>query len=150
MPDAVCRSGHEVAIHFDYRTSGVNPDNIGPAVEAQCEFISSLSGEPVRSISFHRPIEQYLHGPDELFGLVNAYSATLMACYRSDSAGRWRSDPLDLPQCPVAQLLTHPIWWNDRHQEPGECLKNFYLDRGGGAELDRLMVETAPGVRRVA
>jgi hypothetical protein len=130
--------GHEVAIHFDYLTSGVEPDSIAPAVEAQCNLIAELTGEPVRSISFHRPIPAFLRGPDHLFDMVNAYSATLMACYRSDSAGRWRQDPLAVPDAPIAQLLTHPIWWGEEHAEPGERLRGFN---------ERLIRETVPGVQ---
>ena len=46
--------GHEVALHFDYRTSGIDPDDIEPAVRDQCDKLSRFTGEPVRSISFHR------------------------------------------------------------------------------------------------
>lgn len=131
--------GHEVALHFDYLTSGVEPDNVQSAVEKQCTFIASLTDEPVRPISFHRPIPQFLRGPDRLFGMVNAYSATLMACYRSDSAGRWRNDPLHIPDMDVAQLLTHPIWWGEEHQEPPARLRGLRVD-------EELLRETVPGV----
>jgi hypothetical protein len=131
--------GHEVAIHFDYLTSNIEPDNIEPAVREQCDFIARLTGEPVRSISFHRPIPAFLRGPDYLFGMVNAYSATLMTCYRSDSAGRWRQDPFDIPHVPVAQLLTHPIWWSEEHGAPGDRLRSLNAD-------EQIIRETVPGV----
>lgn len=138
--------GHEVALHFDYRTSGVEPDDIDAEVQKQCELISRLAGEQVRSISFHRPIEHYLRGPDYLLGLVNAYSATLMECYRSDSGGQWRQDPREIPDAAIAQLLTHPMWWGEEHQEPKERLTSYYLESGGGEELSRMLAEAAPRV----
>ena len=137
--------GHEVALHFDYRTSGIDPDDIEPAVRDQCDKLSRFTGEPVRSISFHRPIEQYLRGPDHLFGLVNAYSATLMACYRSDSAGRWRQDPRDM-DAPIAQLLTHPMRWGEAHEEPFDRLYGYYQEAGAGEELRAMLAEAAPRV----
>ena len=138
--------GHEVALHFDYRTSGVEPDGIAAEVEKQCQSMSALAGQEVRSISFHRPIEQFLRGPDYLFGLVNGYSATLTNCYRSDSGGQWRQDPREIPDAPIVQLLTHPIWWGTDHQEPRERLAVFYLESGGGEELSRMLAEAAPRV----
>jgi len=138
--------GHEVALHFDYRTSGVEPDSIEAEIEKQCALISALADDEVRSISFHRPIEQFLRGPDYLFGLVNAYSATLMDCYRSDSGGEWRQDPRQIPEAPIVQLLTHPIWWGEEHQEPKERLAAFYVESGGGDELSRMLADAAPRV----
>jgi hypothetical protein len=138
--------GHEVALHFDYRTSGVQRDGIEAEVEKQCRLMAALSGQEVRSISFHRPIEQFLHGPDYLFGLVNAYSATLMDCYRSDSGGHWREDPRQVPDAPIVQLLTHPLWWGEEHQEPKERLTDYYLESGGGEELSQMLAEAAPRV----
>jgi hypothetical protein len=132
--------GHEVAIHFDYLTSGIadpaDTAEMGAAIARQCALIEGFTGDPVRSLSFHRPIPQFLRGPDMLFGMVNAYSATLMQNYRSDSAGRWRQDPSDI-QGPFAQLLTHPIWWGEDHAEPKDRIG--HLDRA-------LLAETIPGV----
>jgi hypothetical protein len=136
--------GHEVALHFDYLTSGIadpsRTQETSEAIDAQCSRLADMIGRPVESLSFHRPIPQFLHGPDHLFGRVNAYSVTLMACYRSDSRGEWRSDPLDIPEdASVAQLLTHPIWWGEEHQEPPARLRRLGAD-------EELLRETVPGV----
>ena len=136
--------GHEIALHFDYLTSGIadpsHADEMTKAIEMQCARLAEMTGQRVESLSFHRPIPQFLRGPDHLFGRVNAYSATLMACYRSDSRGEWRSDPLDVPQdASVAQLLTHPIWWGEQHEEPSARLRNTGAD-------ETLLRETVPGV----
>jgi hypothetical protein len=156
--------GHEVAIHFDILTSGVADPNDGDAllrrIDEQSALISNVTGAPVESISFHRPLAIFLGGPDRLGGRVNAYSATLMQCYRSDSAGRWRNgNPLlELPQsaAPVAQLLTHPLWWGLRHRSPGRQLEDFFQTRVAqlaAADRDRfarLLAETVPLVSRAA
>jgi hypothetical protein len=136
--------GHEVALHFDYLTSAIadpsRTQEVSEAIDRQCSHLADKTGRGVQSLSFHRPIPQFLRGPDRLFGLVNAYSATLMACYRSDSRGEWRTDPLDIPvDAWVAQLLTHPIWWGEEHQEPPARLRSLGAD-------EALLRKTVPGV----
>jgi hypothetical protein len=126
--------GHEIAIHFDIASSRIEgADDIGrikAAVAEQCDVLSDLAGTSVSSISFHRPIAAFLHGPDYLFGKVNAYSATLMRCYHADSGGRWRhGDPVAAfsgPVQPIAQLLVHPIWWGEAHAAPPQRLEEFF------------------------
>lgn len=126
--------GHEVAIHFDIDSSRIErPDDlekIGLAVADQCSLISDVTGTAVASISFHRPIGAVLHGPDYLFGKVNAYSATMLRLYRADSWGRWRhGDPIAAftgPMQRVAQLLIHPIWWGPTHEDPPRRLETFF------------------------
>lgn len=154
--------GHELALHFDYLTSEVadpsNAENLESRVEQQCDRLANITGSPVESISFHRPIKQFLHGPDWLWGRVNAYSATLMQFYRSDSAGHWRSgNPIgDVPRAGVAtaQLLTHPIWWEEQHLAPADRLEHFFETRAEGKtadqrkDFDDLLLETLPGIRR--
>lgn len=154
--------GHEVAIHFDVATSGVDDpndrDTLLHKIDEQCAVISDVTGRPVPSVSFHRPLPVFLHGPDYLGARVNAYASTLMQFYRSDSGGRWRSgNPLfDFTACstPVAQLLTHPIWWAPDHDRPARRLNRWFevktegqdpLDR---ARFDALLAETVPGVTR--
>lgn len=151
--------GHEVAIHFDVTTSEVDPDDeqaILAAIDAQCDSIGDLTGEPVRSVSFHRPLSIFLRGPDKFGGRVNAYSKSLMDHYRSDSAGRWREgNPLrNIPDAPIAQLLTHPIWWGPEHSEPDVRLEMNFRRRTNGLpmknrdELSALLEATVPGVIR--
>jgi hypothetical protein len=151
--------GHEVAIHFDCKTSGVDPEDeesLLAEIDVQCARISDITGEPVRSVSFHRPLPMFLRGPDYIGGRVNAYSATLMASYRSDSAGRWREgNPLeDIPSTPIAQLLTHPIWWGQDHEAPDLRLETNYrrwtdgMNREESEQFSDLLEETVPGVIR--
>jgi hypothetical protein len=154
--------GHEVAIHFDVATSGVDdPEDrelLLSRIDEQCAMISDVTGQAVPSVSFHRPLAIFLQGPDHLGDRVNAYSTTLMQFYRSDSGGRWRSgDPLpDFAACtaPVAQLLTHPIWWGEAHDAPANRLNLWFGTKTAGMEpldrdrFDALLGETVPGVTR--
>lgn len=154
--------GHEVAIHFDVATSGIadpeDRETLVRRIDEQCASLSEITGSPVRSVSFHRPLPIFLKGPDRIGDRVNAYSVTLMEYYCSDSAGRWRSgNPLDhLPgsAARVAQLLTHPIWWGDGHQPPAQRLETFFQAQVNGIDpdacrsYDDLLRETVPGVVR--
>src|SRR5579863_6810569 len=154
--------GHEIAIHFDFSTSGIgSTDDVGAiedAVTTQCAMISDITGEPVSSISFHRPIPTFLHGPDILFGMVNAYSATLMRAYHADSRGHWRhGNPVSVfenQELPVAQLLVHPIWWGSAHESPPHRVENFFqraakgMNRKMAQDLDQKLADTRLDVPR--
>lgn len=152
--------GHEVALHFD-RTSvdlpqDFNQSQIVTAIASQADKISQISGDSVLSVSFHRPVESFLRGPEFIGGLVNAYSESLMRDYRSDSRGAWRyGDPLRWlaeTEAPTAQLLTHPIWWGAVNLPPKERLERFVrranrnLNERERAELAEQLHETLPGV----
>src|SRR5215213_3699364 len=56
--------GHEVAIHFDVATSGIgnaeDREAVLDAIDDQCGIISEVTGSPVASVSFHRPLTQFL------------------------------------------------------------------------------------------
>ena len=127
--------GHEIALHFDFadpamRSSPPSLASTAPLVEAAARRIEQLAAEPVRSISFHRPLPGFLRGPLRLAGRVNAYARELMDRYLSDSAGRWREgEPLptlERPTVILLQLLVHPIWWGNRHRGAPERLQDFY------------------------
>lgn len=152
--------GHEVGVHFDC-PPGCDP-NDSAAVEAlidqDCRRLEDILGEPVRSISFHRPIQQFLHGPLLLAGRVNAYAASLMRWYISDSRGSWRCgsplQELGRRRHGTLQMLTHPIWWGREHVAPQDRLQLLFLRLTHGKNLrqralvDAHLIETMPGIRR--
>src|SRR5207302_922810 len=121
-------------LHFDFedpaqRAGGAVVEAVEPAIAAACARLEAASGQPVRSLSFHRPLPQFLRGPSLVAGRVNAYARELMDWYLSDSGGRWRQgEPLPMlehPTRPMLQLLTHPIWWAEQHQAPPDRLDAF-------------------------
>jgi hypothetical protein len=142
--------GHDVGLHMDLGPRGEVPglevEDVSPEVAACRERLEAVLGEPVRSISFHRPADPLVAALDpvaEVCGMVNAYAAPLMRCYLADSAGAWRhGDPrpvLRRPPCPTVQLLVHPFWWGDEHLAAGDRLEAFYRERTDGlAPFDAL------------
>ena len=152
--------GHEVGLHFDcpesIRTSPADPSTLEASIAASCAPIEDILGEPVRSLSFHRPLPWLLRGPITIGGRINAYAAELMAWYLSDSKGSWREgEPLPMiehPRGSLLQLLTHPIWWGQEQRDGPERLEEFLREETTGATpaqaagLRRRLAETLPGV----
>ncbi len=153
---------HEVALHFDIdkdvRAQNATIADVLGEIEKDCQIISDITGESVRSVSFHRPLPQFLKGEFTVTGRTNAYSSELMESYISDSRGEWRNgEPLTYLQeaaAPVLQLLVHPIWWGMKHMIPQERLEEFYLDATAAltcedrARFDDDLAITVPAVRR--
>jgi hypothetical protein len=156
------RLGHEVALHFDMDEHGrlrhASIADVLVDIEQNCRVLSDLTGQPVRSVSFHRPMPQFLKGEFTVAGRTNAYSAVLMESYMSDSKGEWRhGEPLPRLRAavaPVLQLLVHPIWWGVRPMTPRERLEAFYLDAtaeltsAARARFDADLALAVPAVRR--
>ncbi len=126
--------GHEVALHFDVseeeRKNNCGISSVEQQIEAACKRLEQAIAQPIRSISFHRPMPQFLHGPLMICGRVNAYAHELMRWYLSDSKGCWREgEPLPKllkPEKPLLQLLIHPIWWGDQHISREDRLQEFF------------------------
>lgn len=123
--------GHEIALHCDLDSGADGPvdeDGLTPderrRVDAARRYLEELGIDPVASVSFHRPFERVLEGPRTIGGMTNAYNPDLLAAYLSDSSGRWREgDPLESivgADVDRLQVLTHPVWWGERHAPPLE------------------------------
>lgn len=133
--DRLISMGHEIALHFDFgihHGSGSKAAiaSLESEVASDCNRLEAVTNTPVRSISFHRPLREFLGGPLHVAGRVNSYARELMARYLSDSRGTWREgEPLPKllkPDAAVLQLLIHPIWWGDRHMSAEERLEAFF------------------------
>lgn len=134
----IINSGHEIGLHFNFdnnsdRNDIIEIEQTENKINNSCENLEAITGSKINSISFHRPLPQFLRGPFYINGRVNAYSAELMRWYLSDSKGNWREgDPIDsLAQSKnnVLQLLMHPIWWDDKHLDAPDRLQTFFENR---------------------
>ena len=156
--------GHEIGLHFDFDSEEEREENpemgfqVVSKVRSACELLETLIEQRVPSISFHRPLAQFLRGPLAVDDKVNAYSRELMSWYLSDSAGNWREgEPLPLlsnPDRPLLQLLIHPFWWGEEHMSAGDRLQTYFdaVTRGCSVQqvraLDIALTSHLPGVRR--
>lgn len=127
--------GHEIGLHSDFTNSIGSErnkviDDIEKHISNECDLLENIISRKVNSISFHRPLQQFLRGTLYIAGKINAYSSELMNCYLSDSKGVWRvGDPvqfLENTKETILQLLIHPIWWSDDHQSPSDILQSFF------------------------
>ena len=123
--------GHEVGLHVDVNAAAEDPAAIETRVDVARGQLEELTGGPVRSVSFHRPLPGLLRGPTHVAGLVNAYGGELMTAYLSDSEGRWRQgEPIGQIRAVEGrflQLLVHPIWWAEGHLSPADRLEEFFV-----------------------
>jgi len=130
--------GHEIGLHFDfsdnsYRNNEVEIKQVKNYIEMCCVMLENITDSKINSISFHRPLQQFLRGPFHIEGRINAYSAELMKWYLSDSKGNWREgNPLSSIENlkdKILQLLIHPIWWDEKHLEAPDRLQTFFEHR---------------------
>jgi len=154
--------GHEVGLHFDLaadeRNSNCEISVIETKICSACKQLEKITGLPVRSISFHRPMLPFLRGPLVVCERINAYAQELMVRYLSDSKGCWREgEPLPTlsrPDKPLLQLLIHPIWWGEEHMLPEDRLQEFFDTETQGQSpqyvktFDVALASTLPAVRR--
>ncbi|MGE5683415.1 MAG: hypothetical protein ACM34K_21350 [Bacillota bacterium] len=154
---------HEVALHFEIddqlrKSIDIRTDDIIGEIEKDCKIITDITGIPVRSISFHRPVPQFLRGELNIAGLVNAYAAELMETYISDSKGEWRSgDPTQFVKstnAQILQLLVHPIWWGEEYLTAGDRLEQFLkistknMSSAECKDFDSELALTLPSIQR--
>lgn len=109
--------GHKIGLHID-RRSILNPTSFDGFIQAIRERFSAEAGVSMDFVSWHRPHEQDLGGPDSIFGMKSLYSESLWdkSVYISDSAGSWNHEKEHkLFQYCVSrsnfQVLIHPEWW---------------------------------------
>ncbi len=138
-------NGHEIGLHYDFddyllRNKHITIDNMNENILSAFSKLEDVIGTEVKSISFHRPMQQFLNGPLTILGRTNAYSAELMKWYLSDSKGNWREgNPLIAMQTiknNILQLLIHPIWWNDFSMNAGERLQYFFEEKTKFLSID--------------
>ena len=159
----LCELGHEVALHFDIsehdRLNEVGIVDIEDQMNLAGQAIEQVTGVRVRSVSFHRPPPNVLHGPETIGNRVNAYSEALMENYVSDSRGRWDGswrERLNTNPGALNQILIHPIWWGDVHLSPEERLHQFFEDETSGQASHKTeafaanLALTLPGVVRAS
>jgi len=135
--------GHEIGLHFDASGYAQSLDSLDAAAESECRILESITGAPVRWISFHRPVAE-LQGLDRrLAGRRHAYEPRFFKemGYCSDSRGAWHyGHPLEqdaVQEGRALQLLTHPIWWTqDLMGEPLVKLERFLDERKGRLEVE--------------
>lgn len=136
--------GHTIGLHFDFSlVTNEGESAIKEQIINEAEMLSAISGEPVVSISFHRPISLKFFNEFFIEGLIHTYEARFIDKleYVADSTGRWRHASFweneAINDGKSLQLLIHPIWWIGDKRDSSfeklldwkkEFLGNFYVD----------------------
>lgn len=121
--------GHDVGLHFD--AALYKPDEIEEAAASEAALLEGLLGQPVATVSFHRPAAERIGESERVGGRLNAYSPRFVRDmgYCSDSRGAWHHGaPLEHPavrDSRALQLLVHPFWWQAPALPPQERLAMF-------------------------
>lgn len=135
--------GHEIGLHFNIddkdRLLHINIADIEKQISKDCNFLEEVICSPVHTLSFHRPMQQFINGQLFVSNKINAYAKELMNWYLSDSKGYWRDgEPIpDLinPKDKILQLLIHPIWWGEEHLSARDRLDEFVGNETKGKEI---------------
>ncbi len=127
--------GHELGLHYDVmvrRMDQADPKVREQDIAAACDACGELLGAPVRSVSFHLPIQDLLRGPLTIGGRVSGYADDLFRWYLSDSRARWREgEPLESlakPRSHILQILVHPEWWAETNERPELRLRTLVIE----------------------
>lgn len=127
--------GHEVGLHYDVMARGMaeaDPTTRAHDIASACETFGEVLGTPVRSVSFHLPVQDLLRGPLRVAGRVSGYAEDLFRWYISDSRARWREGPpiesLANPRSHLLQILVHPVWWGEENVRPELRLRELVLE----------------------
>lgn len=136
---ALRRMGHEIGLHFDEKAYGdsLPPARLVPAIQREAGILSDILGEPVTTVSMHRPSRQTLEADLRIPGMVNSYGHTFFRDFKylSDSRRRWREPVCEIIRSRAHErlhILTHAFWYHEREQSIGETVGRFV--RGANRE----------------
>ena len=127
----ILESGHELGLHFDIKYSRLlNSSALEEQINHEKEILHRFFGAALTAVSFHNAQETLPALDQEVYrGLVNCNSKTLreQVPYVSDSNGYWRfrrlRDVLESAEDLCLQVLTHPVWWQDRPLPPWQKIR---------------------------
>lgn len=134
--------GHEVGVHFslsdEARKKGINMRFLTGEIDKVCMRLEDIIKASVLSVSFHRPVPEFLYTDLKIGKRINVYAKELMRWYLSDSKGAWRmGEPLPFllrPKNNLLQLLIHPIWWDNISMKASDRLQYFFEEETSGKD----------------
>lgn len=158
----IAQLGHEIGLHFDLAHETHQSQSYLRLAETEistaCERIEQITGRPVRSLSFQRPLPLLFEGPLLLNGRVNADSRELRAWYLADAGGSWcGGEPctqITKNSGSLLQIILHPLWWDETHAHAPQRLQEFFdlatreKPVHEASLFDIHLAKTLPGVHR--
>ncbi|MCT4633634.1 MAG: hypothetical protein N4A76_12990 [Firmicutes bacterium] len=124
--------GHEIGLHYDEEAYVCDSiEDIKEKIKYEIDILSNILGNPVESISMHRPSKMILERNIEFENVVNSYSKKYFEAikYVSDSRMKWREDVIRLiekDQYDKFQILTHPFWYSKNDEDIKSKFVKFF------------------------
>jgi len=149
--ECIVAQGHEIGLHYD---AGFDwkLKNHHESIHFEAGVLAELTGQPVRSFSFHQPSSEVISQKIAIPGLVNVYSDARLSSheYISDSNRDWRGKDVlsNINERKNIQLLTHPMWWMSGKNSPPKCWDEVIKGNFYGEERQVLATERAYGEGR--
>jgi hypothetical protein len=124
--------GFEIGLHFDPTLHpGAGKKQMAAFVAEEADYLSTLSTQPVESVSLHQPS---VHEQYPIFsGFNNAYAPEIFgdSCYLSDSCMSFRGkDPYEFVSraChQTVQVLLHPMHFSEDGSDYRSITQNYFL-----------------------
>lgn len=131
--DRISSMGHDLGLHFSthqYWSSKPSDEELVAEVTREREILSSVTGEPIDTVSFHIPPDWVLKRSYEEFESTYEERFFTSIAYRGDSNQRWRrTPPFDDGVPERLQILVHPGLWAETDQTFAERLYRERDDR---------------------
>jgi len=123
--------GHRIGLH--YSPLGNTSTNIAKLIHNKREILETIIDYPVTMMARHKvemgePIDEAILIALKFIGLkdINKYLHDYK--YISDSAQYWREGCMcnHIDKHEQLMILTHPIWWNERHKNRGSVIADWH------------------------
>lgn len=127
----IIKYNHKIGLHFDAKLyEGTDNETLKKSLKNEIDLLSNIIDCKVSSFSIHRPTTTEIESNISLDGIINTYSPKFFKEFKyiSDSRMRWRESPeevIDSNKYKQLQILTHPIWYDEKQRSISEVLENF-------------------------
>jgi len=123
--------GHKIGLH--YNTLGDTSTNIAKLIHNKRELLETIIDYPITMMARHnvvlgKQVDPAILEALKFIGLrdINKYLHEYK--YISDSGQYWREGCMcqHIDKHDKLMVLTHPIWWNERHTPRGSVISNWH------------------------
>lgn len=125
---------HTIGLHFDEKRYNIESiDEIEQLVEKEAKLLETVTNQPVKMVSMHRPSKLILENNLQFKHLINTYSTTYFKemKYISDSRLHWRENPVETITSGnflKLHILTHPFSYSECTMTMEQKFQQFLLE----------------------
>lgn len=134
--------GHEIGLHFDEvayaggSTGSRTCSSTKERILLEAKILSDICGQPITTVSMHRPSKATLEADLRIPGMVNSYGQTFFHDFKylSDSRRRWREPVEEIirgGEYDRLHILTHAFWYHEQEQDIRQDVNAFIRAASG-------------------